>query len=138
MTSPPKKPNQTADKAKSAMPSWAASLGVAAMIVIALQLTFVFQPAQDDLIDSELLNDLPTAVTEPHWLLQLAFEPSSSWGDIIKTLEHVNGVIINGPSNLGLIHVAISKESARFQEVQALLGWLNTQISVTHVALEDN
>lgn len=138
MTSPPIKSNKTADKAKSAMPSWAASLGVAAMIVIALQLTFVFQPTQDELIDSELLNSLPETISEPHWLFQLAFEPSSSWSDITKTLAYTNAVIIDGPSELGLIRVAVPTEHSRFKEPQALLGWLKTQVSVTHVALEAN
>lgn len=131
------KPSPSADKAKAAMPSWAASLGVAAMLVIALQLTFVFQPTQENAIDAELLSSMPETITEPHWLLQLAFEPTATWSDITATLEHVNGVIIDGPSSIGLIRAAIPRENARFEESQALLGWLKTQPAVVHVALED-
>ena len=132
------KSKETATKAKAAMPSWAVSLGVAAMLVIALQLTFVFQPTQDNAFDAELLSSIPETITEPHWVLQLAFEPSATWSDITQTLESVNGVIIDGPSSIGLIRAAVPKDNPRFDESQALLGWLNTQLAIAHVALEEN
>ena len=128
--------NELATKIKTSMPSWAASLGIAAMVVIALQLTFVFQPTQESTLDTEILSSIPNAITEPHWQLQLAFEPTAKWSEITETLESVGGVIIDGPSSIGLVRAAIPKENTRFKESQALLEWLNAQASVVHVALD--
>tara|TARA_R110001592_G_scaffold233093_1_gene490611 strand:+ start:16346 stop:16825 length:480 start_codon:yes stop_codon:yes gene_type:complete len=130
--------NELAAKIKTSMPSWAASLGVAAMLIIALQLTFVFQPTQESTLDTELLSSIPNAITEPHWLLQLAFEPTAKWSEITETLESVGGVITDGPSSMGLIRAVIPKENTRFKESQALLEWLNAQASVVHVALDED
>ncbi|MFV1871816.1 MAG: hypothetical protein ACMZ64_00620 [Oleiphilus sp.] len=133
-----KKSDELSKKVKASMPTWAASLGVAAMIVVAMQLTFVFQPTLEETIDPELLSSLPSTLTEPHWVIQVAFEPSAKWSDISKTLESVNADIIRGPSNLGLIRAAIPKSNERFEEAQAVLGWLKTQTSIAHVALEED
>ncbi len=131
------KPNELSTTIKTSMPSWAASLGVAAMLVIALQLTFVFQPTQDGAMNTELLSSMPAAISEPHWLLQVAFEPTANWSQITATLEAVNGVIIDGPSSIGLVRVAIPTDNSSYTESQALLEWLNSQPSVVHVALEE-
>lgn len=123
-------------KVKASMPNWVASLGVAAMLVIALQLTFVFQPTQDDAIDPELLDSIPAAVTAPHWLLKFTFEPNAKWSEVSRTLSSVKGVIIDGPSSKGLVRVAIAKESDDVSEARALLKRLNAQPSVVSVFLE--
>jgi hypothetical protein len=124
-------------KIKASMPNWVASLGVAAMLIIALQLTFVFQPNQEETIDEELLNNIPSTITEPHWLLRVTFEPSAKWRDISKTLTTEKAAIINGPTSKGLVQIVIPKEANHLDESQAILKRLNAQPSVMHAALND-
>lgn len=124
-------------KIKDSMPNWVASLGVAAMLVIALQLTFVFQPNHDEVITPEIINSLPAAITEPHWVLLFTFEPNAKWRDISKTLASIKGVIIDGPSSKGFVRVAIARETTDLNESKALLKRLNTQADVVSVFLEE-
>ena len=137
-----KKQTQASDselstKIKASMPNWVASLGVAAMLIIALQLTFVFQPNQDEVIDTELLESIPNAVTVPHWVVKFTFQPSAKWREITNTLAAVNGVIIDGPSAKGLVRVAIAKVTGDANESQTLLTQLKTQPTVVSAFLEE-
>lgn len=129
--------NELSTKIKASMPNWVASLGVAAMLVIALQLTFVFQPNQDETIDPKLLDSIPSAITVPHWVVKFTFKPSAKWREITGTLASVKGVIIDGPSGKGLVRVAIAKETGDLIESQALLTRLKVQPAVESAFLEE-
>tara|TARA_R110002167_G_scaffold37994_13_gene118682 strand:+ start:1653 stop:2093 length:441 start_codon:yes stop_codon:yes gene_type:complete len=124
-------------KIKTSMPNWVASLGVAAMLIIALQLTFVFQPNQDEVLDPEIFDSIPNAITVPHWVIKFTFKPNAKWREISNTLASVKGVIIDGPSGKGLVRVAIAKETGDANESQALLTRLKSQPSVASVILEE-
>ena len=132
-----KQSNKNQTKIKTPIPNWAASLGVAAMLVIALQLTFVFQPTQDNAANTKLLSSMPAAMLEPHWLLQLAVAPNAEWHDITEALASVQGVIVDGPSSIGLLHIAVPIKGSRFKAPQALVEWLKIQPAITHIALEN-
>lgn len=128
--------NELSTKIKASMPNWVASLGVAAMLIIALQLTFVFQPNQEETIDPEIIDSIPSAITVPHWVVKFTFRPSAKWREITDTLASVKGVIIDGPSGKGHVRVAIAKETGDLNESQALLTRLKAQPAVASVLLE--
>lgn len=111
---------------------WKPGLAVAAALVLALQLNILLRPAQ------------PTQWWEPQgreqlpvlggYRVQLRFAEQARWTQIQQLLQEVDGVIVDGPSALGLIQVQIPPNS-RFANAQALLDWLRQQPQVQHVAL---
>jgi hypothetical protein len=116
---------------------WRRGLAVAATLIVALQVGILAQRS-DTRIDTRLLGQ--GAVTSPlegtHWRLQIEFREESGWREISDLIYRLRGTIIDGPSAIGLLHVAIPKNNGEFASSEALLSWLRQQPQVVHAAVE--
>lgn len=118
---------------------WKRGLAVAATLIVALQVGILAQ-RPDTRIDTRLLGQ--GGVTSPiegtHWRLQIEFREDSNWREISKLIYRLRGTIIEGPSGIGLLHVAIPKNNGEYQSVEPLLSWLRQQPQVIHAAIESD
>ncbi len=116
---------------------WKRGLAVAATLILALQIGILVE-RPDTRVDTRLLGQ--GAATSPlqgtHWRLQIEFHKESDWREISDLIYRLRGTIIDGPSAIGLLHVAIPKNNREYASSETLLSWLRQQPQVIHAAIE--
>lgn len=113
---------------------WKPGIAAAAAVIIALQVTIVSK--QPEPYDAELLGSKPTQVMENQWVVQVRFADDNAWADLMNVVQALNGSIIDGPSSIGLLRIAVPRDASQFPTEDQLLTWLNQQNGVTHAAIE--
>ncbi|MES2817530.1 MAG: hypothetical protein V4812_00900 [Pseudomonadota bacterium] len=116
---------------------WKPSLAAAAALMVALQMGILMRPA-----DTESDWRLQSGAGSQQQLsggyrLQLRFVDQAQWQQVRALLLELDGLLIDGPSVLGMVQVYIPT-SQRFADGAALLGWLQQQPVVQHAALLDS
>jgi hypothetical protein len=116
---------------------WKRGLAVAATLIVALQVGILAQ-RQDTRVDTRLLGQgaVTSQLQGTHWRLQIEFREESDWREISDLIYGLQGTIIDGPSAIGLLHVAIPKNSGEYTSSESLLSWLRQQPQVIHAAVE--
>lgn len=113
---------------------WIPRLAVAASLAIAVQLGMFYQHSLDK-STIQMLSEQQSDF-ENSWLLQIEFDTEVSWQTVIQLMDHVGARIVDGPSPVGLVRVAIDKSQPEFQSKEELIIWLRTQPGIVHVADE--
>lgn len=118
---------------------WMPGIAAAALVVMTLQIGIFTQMHSDN--ETRLLSQeqpsLQGQLQEPHWIVQLEFNEEIPWGDIVTLLDNIDARVIDGPSSIGLIRVAIPESSTQFSSKDAAMSWLQQQPAIIHAALED-
>lgn len=116
---------------------WKKGIAAAAMLVIALQVGILAKdPATEVSNNTRLLSEGVAGLEQPHWLLQVEFKTEAPWQQITAVISRIDGRIVDGPTGLGLMRIAVPKAQSEFTEADQLLVWLRQQSVITHVALE--
>lgn len=115
---------------------WKPGLAAAATVIIALQVG-IFTNILDPENDARLLSQGQPFLQEPHWIIQVEFSEQSTWGQLATLLDKVEGRVIDGPSSIGLIRIAVPESNLQFSSKDQVVNWLQQQPSVTHAALEE-
>ncbi|WP_101759120.1 hypothetical protein [Oceanicoccus sp. KOV_DT_Chl] len=114
---------------------WKPGIAAAATVMLALQVgLWVQQPAVDN--NSRLLSQALQGVQERHWLLQVEFKDESSWQAVAELINNIDGRVVDGPSSIGLVRIALPIDNKRFTSAQQLLDWLQQQPQILHAAVE--
>lgn len=108
-------------------------MAAAAMLVIALQLTLLFRSDPEPV---ELLGSHPSLAVEDAWVVQLRFQEDADWIAVMTLLTEMDARLVDGPSSLGLVRVAVAREGGAFGDADSALNWLRGQSIVEHAALE--
>lgn len=116
---------------------WKPSLAAAAAAVIAVQSGLLLQRNEDPMATSRLLSDSPVVASENYWLVQVLFADDSQWQTLVTLIDKADATVVDGPSSLGLVRIAVDKDNALFSNSAELLDWLEQQSQVVHVALEE-
>lgn len=112
---------------------WRPGLAVAASLVVALQLAILVQPQETD--NTQLLSQGTSQPLADHWLLQLEFREETSWQALSQLLLELDARLVDGPSSIGLVRIAVPA-GERFDSAEQLLQYLAAQRAVAHAALE--
>ena len=110
------------------------AVAVAAVLVVALQINILNQPQTDS--SYELLSGDAAWMKSPHWIVQLEFKERASWQQMQDLLSRSGAQIVEGPSAVGIVRVAVPRNSDQFTDEQALVNWLREQSVVAHAAAE--
>lgn len=114
---------------------WKQGVAIAAALVIALQVGILSQtPATDT--STRLLSEGLPSLEQPHWLLQVEFKASAPWQQVSDVLSEIDGRVIDGPSGIGIVRVAVMKNGSQFASQQPLLSWFRAQSVVVHAVVE--
>jgi hypothetical protein len=127
--------NATAKAAKS---WWRPGMAAAATLLIALQVGLLVK--DNDAADIRLLSGGPVT-TEQAWVLQLEFSDKSTWLDITQLLSRLDARLIDGPSTLGIVRIAVPKavlsdSGQTYSSVTDVIRWLQQQEGIVHVAVD--
>jgi hypothetical protein len=118
---------------------WKPGLAIAASVIMTLQISILAQrPSTDS--DIQLLSQgiVISSLEGPHWRMQIEFHDNSSWQEISNLIYRVHGTIIEGPSSIGLLRIAVPENNSEYNSPEALLSWLRQQPQVIHAAIESN
>jgi anti-sigma factor RsiW len=126
--------SETPKAGKTAGSWWRPGLAAAAAVVIALQIGILVQP-QKEAANQHLLSGNPTALAN-HWLIQVEFRDETAWQSLSKLLLDLDARLIDGPSSIGLVRIAVPAGEGRFSSPDQLLDYLANQNTVVHAALE--
>jgi hypothetical protein len=113
---------------------WKPGLAVAAALVVALQVGILARPAAIDSDWRLQSGGAPQQLQSGGYRLQLRFVEHAQWQQIRGLLLEIDGLLIDGPSALGLVQVHVPTDP-RFADGKALLLWMQQQPVVQHVAL---
>lgn len=103
----------------------------AAVLVIALQLHLNFNTQQD--AASRLLSAPSVILAEPHWRFQLEIANQASWEEVSALMNTLNASIIEGPSSLGIISIAVPQKNSAYTRPEDLEAWLEKQALIRFV-----
>lgn len=124
-----------AEKKAPARNWWKPGIAAAAMVMLALQVgLWVQQPAVDN--DSRLLSQDLQNLQDNYWLVQVEFKEDSQWQAVAELIGSIDGRVVDGPSSIGLLRIALPIDNKRFESAQQLLAWLQQQPQISHVAIE--
>ncbi len=107
----------------------------AAVVVIALQVNFSLDPGKED--STRLLSSPSVVLAEPHWRLQLEIADQATWEEVYALTNMLNASIIDGPSSLGIISIAVPHKNSRYQNIEELMAWLEQQALISYVSERD-
>lgn len=116
---------------------WKPGLAVAAALVLALQIGILLRPAGTDSDWRLQSGGTAQQLLSGGYRVQLRFVEHAQWQQIRGLLLEVDGLLIDGPSALGLVQVHVPTDP-RFADGKALLLWLQQQPVVQHAALVGN
>lgn len=116
---------------------WKPGLALAASLILALQVA-IFMHAPNTVSETHLLSQgtVTSTLKGTYWQIQIEFREDSSWQEIRSLVKRVHGTIIDGPSTIGLLRVAVPVNNGEYPSPEALLSWLRQQSPVVHAALE--
>lgn len=114
---------------------WKPGLAAAAITVAVLQVGLLVQN-KDPMEGTRLLSNSSVVASGDYWLVQVLFADDSQWQSLVTMIDEVNATVVDGPSSLGLVRLAVHKNDEVFPKATDLLLWLEQQPQVTHVALE--
>ncbi|MEX1032601.1 MAG: hypothetical protein WDZ30_04525 [Cellvibrionaceae bacterium] len=114
---------------------WKPGLAAAAMAIATLQVGLLVQN-YNQMEGTRLLSDSPVIASGDYWLVQVLFTDDSQWQSLVTLIEEAEATVVDGPSSLGLVRLAVDKDNELFPSSADLLLWLEQQPQVTHVALE--
>ncbi len=113
---------------------WKPGLAVAAALVVALQIGILARPDGTDSDWRLQSGGAAQQLLSGGYRVQLRFVEHAQWLQIRELLLEVDGLLIDGPSALGLVQVHVPADP-RFADGKALLLWLQQQPVVQHAAL---
>jgi len=123
-----------AEPAAAASRWWRPGLAVAASLAAALQVAILVQPEETD--PMQLLGQGSARSRVNHWLVQLEFREETSWQALSELLLELDARLVDGPSSIGLVRIAVPTGD-RFDSPDQLLQHLEAQSAVVHAALEN-
>ncbi len=130
---------QAAAKHASTKQWWKPSLAAAATVMLALQVGFWYQDSTLDnnsrLLSDSLL-DNPALLDDNYWVIQVEFNQGSDWERVTAVIDRMQGQIVDGPSSMGLLRIAVPQDNGRFGSSEQLVEWLKQQSSISHAAIE--
>jgi hypothetical protein len=124
---------QSAPAAKPARDWWRPSLAAAAALILALQVGILSRPASVE-SDWQLQSGGAVQQLTGGYRVQLRFVDHAQWKQVRAFLLDVDGLLVDGPSTLGVMQVYVPANS-RFADGQAMLSYLQQQPVVQHAAL---
>ena len=114
---------------------WKPGLAAAATLMLAVQVGFWVQT--DSGSDTRLLSVSDNAMlASDYWVLQVEFVEVSEWQRVTELIDNMEGQIVDGPSSMGLLRIAVPRDNPRFDNPEALMAWLKEQPAIAHVAVE--
>lgn len=115
---------------------WKPGLAAAAAIIMALQVMIVTR--QPEPYDGQLLGAGSTQVVGHYRVLQVQFDDTTRWDELMAVVQAMHGTIVDGPGSIGLLRIQVPEQDARFATREQLLDWLQQQPGVTHAAFEND
>lgn len=124
---------QPATVAKSRRDWWKPSLAAAAALIVALQVGILSRPAS---LESDWRLQSGGAVQQltGGFRVQVRFVDHAQWQQVRAFLLDIDGVLIDGPSALGVMQVYVPS-SSRFTDAQVMLSYFQQQPVVQYAAL---
>lgn len=114
---------------------WKPAFAAAATVVMALQIGILMREP-DSASDMRLLSQQSTVQSQSQWVIQLELREDADWQAVSATLIASGGQLVEGPSALGLVRLAVPQQGSPFASADELILWLQQQTVVAHVALE--
>jgi len=114
---------------------WKPGLAAAATVIIALQVGILVRNPADH-TDTRLLGQRSVEQEDSAWLVQVEFADVSEWRALADLLAGIDARLVDGPSALGIVRLAVDRENERFASAAELVNWLQQQPLVVHAALE--
>lgn len=112
---------------------WRPGLAVAAALVVALQIGILARPDSTD-SDWRLQSGDTVQQVSGGYRLQIRFVEHAQWQQIRTLLLEVDGLLVDGPSALGVMQIYVPANK-HFSDGKALLLYLQSKSVVQHVAL---
>ena len=113
---------------------WRGGAAVAATVIISLQVSIMTQQPQPQ--DMQLLGNKASYQQQDAWLFQIAIHDDVQWLDITKLLAKLNAQLIEGPSSVGIIRIAVPKKQQEWTGAEQVKNWLKAQAVIDHAAIE--
>lgn len=111
-------------------------MGVAAVLVIAVQISWVWQLQRDNAdLQYQLLSEPAPVSADQQWHFRLILVPEASVQDMVALLQSHHGTVFGGPSALGLFDVVVPATAETTPE--QLLEQLQASDVVRHVEWTD-
>jgi len=126
---------KTEEPAKARFEWFKPATAVAAVFIVALQVGILTN--QDTAMDTELLSGSAVILNSPHWIVQLEFKDDASWQQVHELLTSSGAQLVEGPSTLGLVRIAVPEDSVQFGSAEELVLWFKGQGLVSHAALQE-
>ena len=112
---------------------WRPSLAAAAALIVALQVGILSRPASLE-SDWQLQSGGTVQQLTGGFRVQVRFVDHAQWQQVRAFLLDIDGVLIDGPSALGVMQVYVPT-SSRFADAQVMLSYFKQQPVVQHAAL---
>lgn len=113
---------------------WQPGLAAAAAVVAVLQVAILLQPEPTPSV--QLLSQGSGQVLADHWLIQVEFSDDSRWSELAGLMTSIDARVVDGPSSVGIVRLAVPKFSVSYANLSELLQYLQDQPSIVHVAVE--
>lgn len=116
--------------------NWWRGMGIAAMLVVAVQVGWVWQLQRDNAgLQYQLMSGAAPASAEQQWHFRLMLAPDATVQDLVALLQLTSGSIVAGPSALGLFDITVPVSAD--MTPQRILDQLSANPLVRHVEWTD-